>query len=41
MLALFDLGPYDDAYGPRADRVKELIWRMAGQVTALGHDAVG
>lgn len=40
MLALFDLGPYDDAYGPLAGRVKELIWRMAGRVIALGHDAV-
>ena len=40
MLALFELRPYDDAYGPRADRVKELIWRMAERVIALGHDAV-
>jgi predicted kinase len=40
MLALFDLGPYDDAYGPQADRIKELIWRMAARVIALGHDAV-
>ena len=40
MLALFDLGPYDDAYGPPANRVKELIWRTAGRVLALGHDVV-
>ena len=40
MLALFDLGPYDDAYGPLADRVKELIWRMTERVIALGHDVV-
>jgi predicted kinase len=40
MLALFDLGPYDSAYGPQADRVKELIWRTAQQVIALGHDVV-
>jgi predicted kinase len=40
MLALYDLGPYDDAYGPQADRVKELIWRTAGRVIALGHDVV-
>lgn len=40
MLALFDLSPYDDAYGPAADRVKELIWRTAERVVALGHDVV-
>jgi predicted kinase len=40
MLALFDLTPYDDAYGARAERVRELIWRTAGGVLALGHDVV-
>jgi predicted kinase len=40
MLALYDLGPYDDAYGPQADRVKELIWRTAERVVALQHDVV-
>jgi predicted kinase len=40
MLALYDLGPYHDAYGPHADRVKELIWRTAERVIALGHDVV-
>lgn len=40
MLALFELTPDDDRYGPRADRVKEMIWRMAERVLALGHDVV-
>lgn len=40
MLALYDLGPYDDGYGPQADRVKELIWRTAERFVALGHDVV-
>jgi predicted kinase len=40
MLALFDLTPYDAEYAERADRVKELIWRVAGNVLAIGHDVV-
>ena len=40
MLSLFDLAPSDNAYGPQADRVKELIWRMVERVLALGHDVV-
>jgi predicted kinase len=40
MLALFDLTPYDDEYGAQAERVKELIWRTAAGVLALGHDVV-
>jgi predicted kinase len=40
MLALFDLTPYEAEYAARADRVKELIWRTAERVLALGHDVV-
>lgn len=40
MLSVFDLAPSDAAYGPRASRVKELIWRMVERVLALGHDVV-
>ena len=41
MLTLFDdLTPYDDEYGVRADRVKELIWRTAERVLGVGRDVV-
>jgi predicted kinase len=40
MLTLFDLTPYESEYTARADRVKELIWRTAQSVLALGHDVV-
>lgn len=40
MLALSDSTPYDDEYGALADRVKELIWRVAASVLATDHDVV-
>jgi predicted kinase len=40
MLALFELTPYDAEYGDRAARVKDLIWRIAASVLAIGHDVV-
>lgn len=41
MLALHpELAPYDEDYGDRAARCQDVIWGLARQVLALGHDVV-
>lgn len=40
MLDLYDLTPYDDEYGARASRCKEVIWKVAADVLDAGIDVV-